>query len=40
MCSHLVLLTQFYLHYASEIPNLENYIHISILTLLRAMLSH
>ena len=35
-----MLQTQLYPHYVSEITNLENYLHISILMLLRAMCSH
>ena len=40
MCSHLVLLTQFYPQCALETPNLEYYLHLSIFMLLKAMCSH
>ena len=37
MCLHMVLQTQFYPYCALETPNLENYLHLSILMLLNAM---
>jgi len=40
MCSHMVLLPQFYPHCAFDTPNLENYLPLSIFMLLRPMCSH
>ena len=40
MCSHRVLLTQFYLHCAFGTQNMEYYFHLSILIFLRAVFTH
>ena len=36
----MLLLTQFYLHCAFENPNLQNYFHLSIFMLIKAMCSY